>query len=347
MPTPGPYEFDSLLSDNAIPIRDERTVALGPINLHIRSNEPEFSGFRYFPIQHATRAASAERQDYVVTLCNLGIDGPWAIDALLRLQDDTYRAKRFNLGYYITDHFGDPAYLVTRDNRIWVFAHALEPILWPYLVKLLLTCYSTSHHALHLKASAIAIDGVGTLLVARGGGGKTVLLSQLCLNGAAFLSNTHVLARDRTLIGVPTTMRVRPASFFQPIVANGALHSALKPGEYLVDPVSDLGWRLQDSAPLKNICLVDFRGVDHHVIRESSARVIYDYMEQFSLALNVYGLKEDVLDAAGIDPDRFSQVTRTMKSGLLALVRSARLFVLSMDAENRSDLERLMRQLST
>jgi len=90
--------------------------------------------------------------DYTLSFCNLNVDAPWDLPTLLEEQDGTYRAKRFAAGYYITDHFGSPAYLVTRGTHYWIFGTEFEPIFWPYVVKLLLTLYSMKQGMLHLKA---------------------------------------------------------------------------------------------------------------------------------------------------------------------------------------------------
>lgn len=185
---------------------------------------------------------------------------------------------------------------------------------------------------LHLKAAAVAVEGRGALLVGRGGSGKTVLLSHLCRAGARFLSNTHVLVEGGTLIGVPSAMRVRRDEFFGPVIAARGLSPSVKPGEYVADPTTDLGWRGMKSAPVSSICLLDYQGSGRTVIREMGREQVFDYMEQFALAINVYGLKEDILDALGSDVERFSVEMTRVRSGLRALVERAACYYLSCDA---------------
>jgi hypothetical protein len=245
-------------------------------------------------------------------------------------------------GYYLTDHFGAPAYLMTRRRHYWIFAEDFEPILWPYAVKYLLTLYSMEHNLVHLKAAGVAVDAQGALLVGRGGSGKTVLLSQLCRAGAQFLSNTHVLVDGQNLMGIRTAMRVRPDRFFGPIIAARGLSPNVKESEYTADPIRDLEWSSTQVAPIRSVCLVDYRGQERCEIREIDRDILLDYMEQFSLAVNVYGLKEDLLDSLAGDVTRFSAQMSQMRGRLRTVIRQSRCYYLSCDAEDPKNLEVLL-----
>ena len=67
-------------------------------------------------------------------------------------------------------------------------------------------------------------------------------------------------------------------------------------------------------------------------IRPIDSNVMFDYMDQFALALNVYGLKEDVLDLLSSDVQQFSVATARMRSELHALVNNSRCYYVSCDA---------------
>jgi hypothetical protein len=319
-------------------VRTRRKVLLGPLCLEICSNEQVYRGMRYFP-----RSAQADADavpHYTVNLCNLNFDGPWSVQTMRQLQDRRYRANRFSMGYYLTDHFGAPAHLVTREAEQWIFGTDFEPILWPYVVKYLLTVYSMQHELLHLKAASLAINAQGTLLVARGGGGKTLLLAQLCEAGAQFVSNTHALLDGSEILPVPTALRVRDDAIFGPLIATRRLPAAIKPGEYTADPISDLGWKTGGRVPARSICLIDYRP-GQRVIREMDRDVLFDYMDQFALALNVYGLKEDVLDFLKSDVADFSVHTCAMRTRLRALIDCCRAYYISCDSTDPDNLRKM------
>jgi hypothetical protein len=333
---------------DTLKVRARAEVRLGPVRLEIRSNEPNFRGFRFFSEILTSPARSPEGGDgphFTLSLCNLNVDGPWPLQALLAMRDRNYRAKKMSAGYYLTDHFGAPAALISRGTDYWIFAEDFEPILWPYAVKHLLTLYSMSHSMLHLKAAGVAVDGQGALLVGRGGSGKTVLLTQLCRAGAQFLSNTHALVDGEHMLGISTAMRVRPDEFFAPLIAERGLLPCVKAGEYTADPLNDLGWPSARSAPIRSICLVDYKGSENNILRELDWDTAFDYMEQFALAINVYGLKEDIFDALGADVRLFSAEMTRVRTQLRALVQASRCHYLSCDAANPRNLQRILELL--
>lgn len=329
--------------------RSHRQIRLGPVRIEIRSNEADFKGFRFFsqsPGAPALDPNSKAIPHFTLSLCNLNVDAPWPVQRLASLHDRSYRGRKMSAGYYLTDHFGAPAHLVSRGTQYWIFAEDFEPILWPYVIKHLLTVYAMEHDVLHLKAAAVAMKDYGTLLVGRGGSGKTVLLNHLCQTGAQFLSNTHCLVDGDTLMGIVTAMRVRQDEFFAPIIAARGLSPSVKAGEYVVDPRSDLGWSAVESVRIRSVCLLDYRGPGKTVIKEIERDVLFDYLEQFGLAINVYGLKEDILDHLGGDVWRFStQMSRT-RAQLRALIEASRCYYVSCDAADTRNLQTLRDLLS-
>jgi len=324
-------------------VRSRREVILGPVHIDMRSNEERFVGMRYFP--HSRPVEGTIQADYALSFCNLNVDGPWSRQEILKEQDESYRAKKFAAGYYITDHYGAPANIVTRGTHYWIFGTDFELILWPYVIKLLLTLYSFERELLHLKAASIAWNGAGTLLVGRGGSGKTVLMTQLCRQGAQFFSNTHSLIQEHHILPVPTAMRVRNDSLFAPIIAERKLPMGIKRDEYLADPLTDLGWLGGTTARLKNIFLLDYRGPDTRDIREMDREVLLNYMEQFSLPLNVYGIKEDILDHLGGDVAAFSLQMNRMREQLHTLVERCNGYYVSCDATDPGNLREIQELL--
>lgn len=328
---------------NAFPCRSRKVIQLGPVRIDVRSNEPQFKGFRFFcdaGLPNVPESALQEQPDFTLTLCNLRFDASsWPMQTLLTRYDRSYRGKKMSAGYYLTDHFGAPAFLVTRGTHYWIFAEDFEPILWPYAVKHLLTVYAMERNMLHLKAAGVSFGGQGALLVGRGGSGKTVLLTQLCRSGAEFLSNTHALVDGRRLVGIATAMRVRPDKFFAPVILERDLPPSVKAGEYTADPLCDLDWASAQSVPLRTLCLLDYKPHAASVVRELDRRTMFNYMEQFALAINVYGLKEDILDHLGGDVHSFSQEMSRVRTQLQFLVEACDSYYVSCDAAEPRNLQ--------
>ncbi len=166
--SPAAYQTAETPVGKELQIRARRTIHLDPsawTSAQTRRTSQGFGIFLRGSPPRDTQPDSEGAPHFTLSLCNLSMDAPWPLHDLAQAQDRNYRAKRFSAGYYITDHFGKPAYLLTRGAHYWIFSYDLEPILWPYAVKLLLTLYSMHHELLHLKAAAVAIDGEATLLV--------------------------------------------------------------------------------------------------------------------------------------------------------------------------------------
>lgn len=319
-------------------VRCSQKVRLGSLNVAFHSNEASFSELHYFPRSvHLQRDAPV---DYIVNCCNISIDGPWPIEAIQSATDRTYRGGRFASGYYLTDHFGLPAHLVTRGRELWIYAQEFKQILWPFVVKYLLTVHSIEVGSLHLKAAAVELNGAATLLVGRGGTGKTVMLTQMCIaGGARFLANTHILVRGTTLTPVLSAMRIRNDRVFGPLIVARGLPPAVKNGDYLADPCTDLGWSVGSARQVQNILLLDYQGPTRRMIKEVQREILYDYMENFSLAVNIYGLREDVLDYLQADVEQFSVEWSLMKSRLRELVDRCRCYHVSCDATDPHNLQ--------
>jgi hypothetical protein len=321
-------------------------IRLGPLTITIRSNESSFTELQHFA-EHE-RVIEPARTDCIVTCCNTTIDCEWELSNIRDAALTNYRAARFASGYYLTDHFGEPATLVSRDRELWIFARDFRQILWPFVIKYILTVFAISKRMLHLKAAAVSLQGgSSTLLVGRGGTGKTILLTQLCQNyGAGFLTNTHALIDKGLVLPVPSAMRVREDQLFRSLIAARNLPAAIKPGEFLVNPYVDLGWKIGTASLVRNICLLDYRPRSHGIISELDKDVLFNYMDSFSLAANIYGLKEDILDFLKGDVSLFSDELTLMKARMRELVETCRGFYVSADSNNPKDLEKIWRALT-
>ncbi|MEV6690291.1 FomB family phosphonate monophosphate kinase [Micromonospora sp. NPDC051196] len=322
-------------------VRMSRTIDLNMLKLRMSSNLREFEGFAYF----STLLDPDVPADYTLTCVDLDKD---PIDEVLLREaaDRTYRAERFQAGYYLAHHFGAPAFLVTRGTDLFVFGRQLEKTVWPYFVKHLLTIFAVDRGLLHLKAAAFVQPGVGaTLLVGRGSGGKTVFLTRACTSGAAFLSNTHVLVDGRTVHGVPSAMRVRNDECFRPLIESGGLSRHLESHEYRADPRAIFpSWQL--SAPIRNLCVVDYQPNWPPVVEELGAEECYEFLDQFSAAVGTYGLKDDVLAHLDGDFHRYVRAAKAFRQAMTEVVLSARRFRINADMFDKSTSREVLRTLA-
>ncbi len=84
--------------------------------------------------------------------------------------------------------------------------------------------------------------------------------------------------------------------------------------------------------------LIDYRGPTERILAPIEKRVLYEYLEQFSLPLNVYGLKEDLLDHLGGSVSDFALQVGRMKSKLHALVDHCNGYRVSCDTSDNKGL---------
>jgi hypothetical protein len=304
-----------------------RVVDLNLLRVRLSSNLPEFDGFSYF----SRFLADDQPVDYEIVCIDLAhsdVD-PAALEPVI---DRSFRGKRFRSGFYLVHHFGAPAYLITRGRRFYVFGRALEKTVWPYFVKHILTVFSLDHGFLHLKAGGfVQSNGSATLLVGRNGGGKTVFLTQACLAGAEFLTNTHVLVRDGVAHGVPSAIRVRDDPCFGDLIRRHALRRHIESGDYVATPQELFPSRTTDSAAIANLVVVDFHPNVPFEFEEVSPAAMAAFLEQFSFAVSAYGLKDDVFAHCGSDFTRYTASYLAMKSSLDELVRASRCIRVSAD----------------
>lgn len=325
-----------------IRMASETVMGLGPMTLRVRSTRHTVPGSELF--SRAGRDTNPTAA-YEIDLVDLDDVPTLDVSDVLPLVDDTFRSERLRAGYYLTHYFGEPAYLISADNRYLVLGRRLERILWPYLVKYLLTRFSIEQGSLHLKAAAFAFDGMATLLVGRGGGGKSVFLTQACVAGGAFLSNTHVLLSGSQVMGVPTAMRVRDDDCFRPLIHSLDLPRHIVKGEFSLDPVDAFPGRILNSGRLRNLVVVDHqRGADRRLrrLRRLTPDDTYLYAEAFALPIPTYGIKDDVLAYVGGDLDRFVAVYRTMKEQLRQVVDECNCFHTSCDMLDPDERDRVL-----
>ncbi|WP_031089080.1 FomB family phosphonate monophosphate kinase [Streptomyces sp. NRRL WC-3549] len=313
-----------------LPVRSSKLVDLNRLSVRISSNLEHFDAYAYFS-RFLPESAQSPPADYEIHCVDLDRD-TFRVEDLLARSDRTLRAKRFRSGYYLNHIFGDPAHLITEGHRLYVFGRRLERTVWPYFVKRILTEFSVDHGYLHLKAGGFTFDeGGATLLVGPNGGGKTVFLTQACLDGARFLTNTHVLVRDGEAFAVPSAVRVRRAPHLADLIDSHRLTPHLESGDYVAAPELLFPGTPADSGRIRNIVITDHDPDGHRGFERISAGQAELFLDQFASAVTNYGLKDDLLAHHGGDFEKFTDTLRTMKRQLSELVADARCYRANVD----------------
>ncbi len=316
-------------------------IDLNLFRVRVSSNIADFAGYAFY-----TQFASPESScAYELVFVDLDQD-PIDLALIEPLVDQGYRAERFRGGSYITNHFGPPAYLVIRGNRIYIFGRELQRTIWPYFTKRLLTNFAIDHDLVHLKAAAFVQPEGATLLFGRSKGGKTVFLTQACAAGARFLSNTHVLTRGTTAYGVPSAMRVRKGSGFDHLIDSGQLDKHLKSSEYRLDPHMVFDHEVIAEAPIRNLCIIDYNPDQPSCFREIGEERFSAFMDLFAFAVGTYGLKDDMLAHVDNDLYRYTDAFTVMKQRMNDLVRGARRFHINADMLDPAVRERTLTRLA-
>ncbi|MUL43180.1 FomB family phosphonate monophosphate kinase [Streptomonospora sp. PA3] len=323
-------------------VRISAIIDLNVVRVRIATNLEEFPAFNYFADVLPDEGAF----DYEVICMDVDRD-KFDLEKAADRVDRTFRAKRFAAGYYLVHYFGDPALLITRGRTFYVYGTALERTVWPYFIKHILTMHAADNGYLHLKAGAFVQPGGGaSLVVGRNGGGKTVLLTQACLHGADFLTNTHALVRDGYAYGIPSSLRIRRDASFGDLIDRYDLPPHMESGDYLASPHLLFGRNAPAAAPIRNLVLVDYNPERAQGIEEISADVAEAFLDQFSLAVTMYGLKDDLFAHYDYDVHRFAAALRDTKDKARRLTRSVRCLRANVDMLDGSVRESVLRTLA-
>jgi hypothetical protein len=310
----------------APPIRSSSVIDLNLLRVRLSSNLEIFPARSYF-----TQFASADTAaDFEIRCFDIDRD---VVDlaALRVLVDTTVRARRFTKGYYRGPYFGDPVYLVTRGRTFHLYGRSLEKLVWPYFIKQILSVYAADNGFLDLKAAGFALDGGATLLFGQTGSGKSVFLAQSCLASAQFLSNTHMLVRGDTAYGVPSAMRLRRDACFAELIDRHRLPRHIEEGEYISPPEVLFEKPAVDSAPVRNIVIVNSRQDTPTGLRRVDPETVLPFLDQFGLGVTAYGLKDDLIAHFGYDLHRYAEHYNAMKKTLADLCENSRCYVANVD----------------
>ncbi|MGW3498154.1 hypothetical protein [Streptomyces sp. NPDC001020] len=313
----------------------DQVVRIGPLTLRIASDRPDFPALHYF--SRAARMPDGTAPDVELWCLSDAVPGLPA--------DTTARARNFASCYYVTDHFGPPVHMSSSGNRIVLVGDHLERLVWPYVVKYLLLRHTVTAGGLFLKAAALAVGDGATLIVGRGGAGKSVLVSGLCQNGdATFITNSHVILAGGAVQGVASTMRMRPGPWLDQVGTASA--AALDPSERLVDPYDAFPRHAGAAVPLRAVWIADFRAPGEHDVQQLTPDEAVSVAEQFAFGLNVYRLEEDLLDLCGGDYRAFAAQYGRMRAQLHTAVNTCPTYRVRSDVQLTAHRDQLLHLLS-
>ncbi|MDG4807563.1 FomB family phosphonate monophosphate kinase [Micromonospora sp. WMMD1120] len=342
--TPGGSAGTASRSTDGTPIRFSTVVDLNLFRVRLSSNVEDFSATSYFTrFGPDVPGATADFEVRCIDLARDRIDESVVRDQI----DDTVRAKRMARGYYRGPYFGAPAYLVTRGRTFSVYGTSLERLVWPYFVKYLLCVYAAGEGYADLKAGGFASpEGGATLLFGQSGGGKTVFLTQACLGGARFLTNTHTLLRDGVAHAVPSAIRVRADDVFRATIARLRLPRHLEQGEYIARPEQLFPAPPVDAAPVRNIVIMGRRSAGAPALERVSSSTATAFLDQFGMGVTTYGLKDDLISHFAHDIDAFAEHYGRMKKAIAEMCEGSRCYVSRVDMTDVAIRRAVLEQLS-
>ena len=315
---------------NRYPCENCWVIDLNCITIGVTSNESELPGANYVCFRKAS-LHELEACDYRVSL---HVRKTLASDEetwLAAHADRSFRGERFKSGFYVTHHFGAPAFLFTIGHNYFVVGSTLDKLLWSYFTKVFLTVEAERRGYIHLKAACVDVDGTGLLLAGRGSGGKTVMLFEACRNGGTFVANTHCVVQGRHVIGVHSPMRVRNDAVFARSIRALQASKHVEAGEYVLRPGA-LFPRIGVRTVAGAICIVDYRPDRPALIEPLGANDALTFLELFAFPTITYGIKDDILASVGGDHFMFCEMMKDMKNKLERLVAQIPAYYVSIDA---------------
>ena len=319
----------------------EGVVLIGTLSIHISSNIP-LDSIRALNKNIFINPTEKGANFYIV-LYRCMCDSDIFIHSL-KYRDSTVRNDYFNKGYYVCDHFGKPVNVVCEDNCIIVFGDEIERILWSYIVKYIMQIWALENNLVFAKCAAFSYNGRATVLIGRGGSGKTVINSVVCKNFGTFITNSNAFIKDNKIIGFGSNIRIRNSLLYGSLFSGLTIKESLITNEYLVNPFDAFNCDCFSWIPIRNYIIVNYDTGDNHLIRTTND-ICSNYAEQFLLGLNVYRLEEDVLDYFSKDCELFSKYYCRMKEHLIKGISESNCFYADVDINNTKILSEFMEML--
>lgn len=234
---------------------------------------------------------------------------------------ENYRQKMFLKGLYLGHHLGPTGSMCADHESIKIKlesddANDYRKVLWNYALKVYLSISALEAGAIHLKATTlIDSQGMATLLIGRGGSGKSVLAKELANHGFIFVGNTHALVKDGRVWAINSWTRSRSGST-----------------ELYLPPCDQT---LQGDAEIKRIVLIEHNQCGKFTLNTLAISEVLAFSIHYVLATGAYDLKEDLSDIFG-QSARFMQLASLELLQLEALLGSIGVYSLSSDIFNEN-----------
>lgn len=254
------------------------------------------------------------------------------------------RNSYFNRGYYVCDHFGKPINMLIQGNQMIIFGESFERILWSYVVKYLMQLWAIENNAIFVKCAAFELNGEATLLMGRGGSGKTVINTCVCKDKGNFITNSNAFIKDRKVLGIGSNIRIRDNDCYKCLLQSNEQKNGLAEGEMLINPYKEFHCCCDKWYSVKNIIMVNYISGNCQ-LRKVSSNECLSYAEEFMLGINVYRLEEDILDYCESDCLKFIKYYNEMKQELKNCIEKSQCYYADIDILDTNVRKKLFKEL--
>jgi len=209
-----------------------------------------------------------------------------------------------------------PVCHIRRGRHLFYIGQRLEAI-FPDVVDLVLTLTALENGWVSLVAAGAALGRRGYLAAARAPETASRFVLDACRAGAGLLSTARILAKQRTALGVPVSVRApRP----------GARRPGLVPPSRL-----EGGLQLAGETDIHALLYICHRPGARPSIRHLRPRDAFSLFSRFSSAISALELKQDLADMSGDRPTACAALFRLEVTLLQEVTRCAPAFQVELD----------------
>lgn len=281
----------------------KKVYRLGPVYIAMYVPHKDYAALHYL----CDEVEEGTEGDYELVMCDLRDVPSIKGEDYVHFADQSFRADRFKSGFYLTHHYGERVWKITRGKIHIAIGENISKLFWSFYIKFFLSHYAVQHQSLHLKAAAVADrDNNISLIVGRGSGGKSVLLNKLITGGYRFMSNTHSLITGNKVYGISTAIRFRNDPYFSSYITSGLAKKHIEQGEYIISP-NLIYKNFSIEGNLKNIIIANY-GSGNAGIFEVAPSYSLSVLWNFSYPLHTYAMKDDYLEMAGGNLSDFNRI---------------------------------------